>query len=239
MRRTIALAALLLSVGCANTARPHAPFPKPQTEAELHARLGFVEERLAVGQLHAAAWSWGWLGVQTFSGISQIEDAAAARESGDRARDVVNAVKSTVGVADVLVIRPMPGRWGAAPVREMPEATEGDLLARLARGEEILLASADRAAANRSWQVHLGNILFNVAGSAVLLGLGHEDSAVTTLASGVIGGEIQIWTEPWRGTRDLEDYEHLIATSHASVPDAGQRWRLVPARDGLAFEMRF
>ncbi len=239
MRRTIALAALLLSVGCANAARPHPPFPKPLNEAELHARLGFVEERLDAGHLHAAAWSWGWLGVQVFSGVSQIQDAAAARESGDRARDVVNAVKSTVGVADILVMRPMPGRRGAAPLRAMPEATEAERLARLARGEEILLATADRAAANRSWQVHLGNILFNLAGSAVLLGLGHEDAAVTTLATGVIGGEIQIWTEPWRGTRDLADYEHLVATSHASFPGAGQRWRLVPAREGLAFEMRF
>jgi hypothetical protein len=239
MRPTIALAALLLSLGCASTSPPRRDLPKPQNAAELDARLGFLEERLAAGQLHAAAWNWGWLGVQTFSGISQIADAAQAEESGDRARDIVNAVKATVGVADILVIRPMPGLWGAAPLRAMPEATEDERVARLERGEKILLATADRAAANRSWQIHVGNLLFNLAGSAVLLGLGNGEAAGVTLATGVIGGEIQIWTEPWRGTRDLADYERLVETGHASALDRGQRWHLAPARDGLALEMRF
>jgi len=239
MSRTIALAALLVSVGCASAAPPQPDFPEPRNEAELDARLRFLEQRLAAGHLHAAAWSFGWLGIQVFSGISQIQDAAAARESGDRSRDIVNAVKSTVGVADVLVIRPMPGRQGAAPLREMPDGTEDARLARLARGEEILLATADRAAAHRSWKVHVGNVLFNLAGTAVLLGLGHEDAAATTLASGAIGGEIQIWTEPWRGTRDLADYEHLVQTGHASAPGTGPHWFLAPACDGLALQMRF
>jgi hypothetical protein len=239
MSRTIALAALLISVGCASAAPPRPDFPKPRNEAELDARLRFLEQRLAAGQLHAAAWSGVWLGIQVFSGISQIEDAAAARQSGDRSRDIVNAVKSTVGVADVLVIRPMPGREGAAPLRAMPEGTEDERLARLARGEEILLATADRAAARRSWKVHVGNVLFNLAGSAVLLGLGHADAAATTLETGVVGGELQIWTEPWRGTHDLADYEHLVQTGHVSAPGAGQHWLLAPARDGLALQMRF
>jgi len=239
MRRTIALAALLLAVGCASTAPPRPDFPKPQNQADLDARLHFLEERLDAGQLHAAAWNWGWLGIQVLSGFFQVEDAVQARQAGDRDRDIVNAVKTAVGVADILVIRPMPGIWGAAPLRGMPDATEDERLAQLARGEEILRATADRAAARKSWQVHVGNFLFNLAGSVVLFGLGHTEAAGLTLATGTLGGEIQIWTEPWRGTRDLADYEHLVETGHASAPDPGQRWHLAPARDGLALEMRF
>jgi hypothetical protein len=238
MKRTIALVALLLSIGCASAAPPR-DFPKPQDPAELDARLHFLEERLDAGRLHAAAWNWGWLGVQVLSGISQIVDAEQADQAGDRARDSVNAFKSAVGITDILLIRPMPGIWGAGPLRAMPGGTEEERLAQLARGEEILRASADRAAARRSWQVHVGNFLFNLACSGVLLGLGHGEEAGITLATGTIGGEIQIWTEPWRGTRDLADYEHLVESGHASAPDPGQRWHLAPARDGLALEMRF
>jgi len=238
MRRTLALTAFLLSIGCASTAPPR-DFPKPQNQAQLDARLGFLEERLDAGRLHAALWNWGWLGIQVLSGISQIQDATQADKSGDRDRDAVNAFKSAVGVTDILLIRPMPGIWGAGPLRAMPAATEDERLAQLERGEEILRAAAERAAARRSWQVHVGNLLFNLACSGVLLGLGHGEAAGITLATGTIGGEIQIWTEPWRGTRDLADYEHLVESGHASAPDPGQHWHLAPAQDGLALEMRF
>ena len=243
MRRTIALAALLLPLACAGLgpqrgAPAKAEFPPPQSDAELDERLRFLEERLDAGRLHAGAWYWGWLAVSGLSGIFQIQDAAQADQAGDRDRDIVNAVKSAVGVADILVIRPMPGRRGAGPMRAMPDGSHAEKLARLARGEEILRASATRAEARRSWQVHVGNLLFNVAGSAVLLGLGHSEAAGVTLATGTIGGELQIWTEPWRGTRDLADYQHLVESGHASR-DPQRPWHLAPARDGLALEMRF
>ena len=140
MRSTIALAALWLPIGCASMgplrgAAPAAEFPPPHSDAELDARLRFLEERLSAGHLHAAAWYWGWLGIDVLSGVSQVQDATEARQSGDRARDIVNAVKSTVGAVDILVIRPMPGRRGAAPMRSLPDTTQADKLARLARGE--------------------------------------------------------------------------------------------------------
>ena len=243
MRRLVALAPLLLPLACAGlgpwsraSAKPE--FPSPRTEADLDARLRFLEERLDAGRLHALAWYWGWLAIDGFSGVSQIQDAAQARQTGDRDRDIVNAVKTTVGIADLVVIRPMPGRRGAEPIRAKPDGTHAEKLARLALGEEILRATAVRADSRFSWQVHVGNLLFNLAGSAVLLGLGHGQAAGVTLATGVVGGEVQIWTEPWRGSRDLSDYEHLVESGHASAPDP-RPWRLAPARDGIALEMRF
>ncbi|HTY17772.1 MAG TPA: hypothetical protein VMH82_08590 [Myxococcota bacterium] len=243
MRPRIVLAVLLLPLGCAGLgprrgAPAQAEFPPPKNDAELDARLNFLEERLDAGYLHAAAWYWGWLTIDGLSGISQIQDADQAREAGDRSRDIVNAVKSTVGVADILVIRPMPGRQGARPIRALPDGSHEEKLARLARGEEILRASADRVQANRSWGVHVGNFLFNLAGSAVLFGLGHSEAAGVTLATGAIGGEVQIWTEPWSGLRNLSDYQHLVESGHASTREP-QPWHLAPARDGLALEMHF
>jgi len=242
MRRAAPLATLVLALGCAGL-RPPAlgeTFAPPRTDAELGARLRFLEDRLSAGQLHAVAWWWGWLGIESFSGVSQVVDATDAHKVGDRARDVVNAVVSGVGLLDLLVLRPMPGRDGAGPLRAMPDVTRAEKLARLARGETMLCEIAARAQTRRSWPVHAGNLALAIAGGAVVLGFGRPATAATTAASNFVGGEIQIWSEPWRGTRDLDDYRRLVDSGQARARAPARSWSVRPAPDGgVALEMRF
>lgn len=246
MTRRPLLVILLLpfAISCAGSrgAGPSAaapPFPPPHTEEELDRRLAFLTERLDDGRLHAAAWSWGWLGVQGFGVGSGVAGAVNEDDSGDRARNIVDAAKSAVGVADLLVLRPMPVRAGAKPLRSMPSATFAEKRAQLLRAEEILLSAESRARQRRSWVTHLGNLGFNLAGSAVLLGLGHGQAAWITLATGFVGGEAQIWSEPWRAPRDVEDYRRLIAAESPVAREPAPAFRGGVAGSGLALELRF
>lgn len=238
--RPFALALLLLPVACASFAPPRAPdYPAPASEQALDRRLDFLEERLDAGRMHAAAWSWGWLGFLGVTGAQSIASAASEHDANDRAGDITNAAKSAIGIADVLLLRPMPGRIGAAPMRELEGGARDDKLARLARGEATLAAAAERARQRSSWPTHLANLLFNAAGSAILLGLGHENAAWLTFATGFAGGELQIWSEPWRGRRDLADYEKLVGSSSASLREPEPSWRAAFTGRGVAVELRF
>jgi len=233
---------VLIALACAGvrSARPiAADFPEPHSDEELDQRLHFLEARLDAGRLHAAAWSWGWLGIEGLGGVNEIVSATRESESSDRARNIVDAVKSSVGVADIVVLRPMPGRSGAAPLRALPGATFAEKRAQLVRGEAILLAAAARAEERLSWQSHLGNLAFNLAGSAVLLGLGHRDAAWVSLATGAAGGELEIWSEPWRAPRDLEDYRKLVAAGVALASDPPVRWHGAFTGTGLALQLQF
>jgi hypothetical protein len=86
--------------------------------------------------------------------------------------------------------------------------------------------------------VQLGNLALNLAGSAVMLGFEHPSEAGLALLNGTLGGEIEIWSEPWRAPRDLADYQRLIETGRAAQPLA-RRWGVGPVRDGIALELRF
>jgi hypothetical protein len=236
--RKAAWVILLLPLGCAGLGAPaKVSFPPPRTDRELDARLAFLEERLDAGRLHAQLWHWGWLGVQTAGAVAGTVGAAGAAHADDRAGQAVDAAKSVIGVADILVFRPMPGRHGADPIRGPADAPRAEKLARLERGEAILEAAAARAASRWEWTIHLGNAALNLAGSAVLLALDHEQVAAVSFATGFVGGEAEIWSEPWRASRDLEDYRALVAGATGSGPPTS--WRLAPTPMGVALEVRF
>jgi hypothetical protein len=236
--RSAAWMLLLLPLGCAGLRSPAvAAFPPPRTDRELDARLQFLEERLDAGRLHAQLWHWGWLGFESAEAVLGTVGAADAKHADDRAGQAVDAAKSVIGVADILVFRPMPGRHGADSMRGPADAPRAEKLARLDRGEAILEAAAARAHTRWEWSVHLGNLGLNLAGSAVLLALSHERTAAISFATGVVGGEAEIWSEPWRASRDLEDYRALVAgASGRAFPTS---WRLAPTPTGVALELRF
>lgn len=233
-------AALLLAVatlGCAGVGGPaaiDASFAPPRTEREAAARLAFLEERLDAGRRHAELWYWSWLTINGTGLGSSLYTAARTNHGDTRAFNVVQASQAALGVADMLWMRPMPGRSGADPLRAA--ATRGESAeARVAQGERLLVATAERAASRRDWRIHAGNLALQAIGAGVLLAQGERGYAGLTLAMGIVGGEANLWSEPSRATGDLDAYRELVATG--VVPSTG--WLLAPSRNGVALVLRY
>lgn len=241
MKRHLVLALFLSPLACASFTTPHAvtpTFSPPRTDAELDARLHFLEGRLDAGRRHAQVWHYGWLGFNAAC-FAYTTTSAALDSARSRSFDIVNATQAAVGVADLVYLRPMPGREGADPIRGAADASHADKVARLTKGEQILVAAAQRADDRSSWTIHLGNLAFNLLGGGILLAL-HEDhyAAIATL-SGTAVGEAYIWSEPSRAPEDLEEYRRFIADGAVAQSRSRSHWLLLPEGPGIAVRVNF
>ena len=240
MKRHLVLALLLSPLACASAA-PNAAAPSfspPRSDAELDARLHFLEDRLDAGRRHAQIWYYGWLGFNSacfaYTTTSAVFDSARSRSF-----DIVNATQAAVGVGDIVFLRPMPGREGADPIRGAADASHADKVARLAKGEQILVAAAQRASDRSAWSTHLGNLFFNLLGGGILLALHEDHYAAVAALSGTAVGEAYIWSEPSRAPEDLEAYRHFIADGAVAQSGSRSKWFLVPDGRGVALRVSF
>ena len=114
------------------------------SDAELAARLGFLEERLDAARPTALAWQWGWTGFYSASLALNVGYAIEAEDGDDRVRAIVDATKSGVATVQTLTLLrdPLPANVGAQPMRDVPGDDRAARLERLAVGERQLLASA-------------------------------------------------------------------------------------------------
>ncbi len=240
MRRVVALLLLTAPLACAGSAGLHevdARFAAPRDAREAEARLHFLEQRLDAGRIHAQAWYWSWLTING-GGLAVSTANAADKKQGDtRAFNIVQASQAALGLTDMLVLRPMPGREGAEPVRAAAARGAG-LDEQVEAGERLLVASADRAEQRRDWRVHLGNLLLQSLSAGVLLALHEPGYAGITMLIGIPAGEANIWSEPGRAAGDLEAYRKLVETG-ALPAEPNARWYLGPSTNGVAVEVRY
>ena len=233
-----ALLACLLSLSAAPVlaaaAEPAAPLVLPSDE-ELAAQLGFLEQRLEAQRPTALAWQYGWTAFYVGSLASNVLYAVRADDGDQRVRGIVDAAKSGLATAEMvkLLRDPLPGAAGAAPMRAVTGDDRQARLERLAVGERQLRASAQRAETRYSWHRHLSGIVTNLLGGAAILALGSERDAAESTLIGIAVGEVQIWSQPWRPSGDLADYERTF-------PDAAAAAWSVRARDrGIELVLRF
>jgi len=210
--------------------------PQSLSDEEIERRLAFITERLDNGRRHAAYWQYGWLAVN--GGGTIVSGVQAGFDGGnDQAYDIAEAGKSLIGTV-YLLVQPMPGRDGAAPIRSMPDATHADRIARLLRAEEMLRATAVRSRERTSWLMHGGNIGLNLVTGAILLGLGAPDLAAMSFFLDTAMGEVQIWTQPWQPRKDWEEYQRFVAGGQAGTP-RGVSFRVAPTTRGAALLVKF
>jgi len=207
------------------------------SDEEIDRRLTFLTERLDERRLHAALWKYGWIGIDSAGGIASAV-RAGFDDGSRRVNDISQAGKAVIGVA-YLLLNPMPGVDGADPVRAMPAASREDKLARLARAEEILAREAERAHDRTSWLLHLGNVFVNAAASAPVLAYGNDGLALQSFLIGTGVGELQIWSQPWKGPADWEEYKQFVTTGGVEPRTPTAEWRIVPQGLGLGVAARF
>lgn len=209
--------------------------PASLTEAQIDKRLAFLTSRLDDTQLHAAAWQYGWMTIN--SGGAVWSSFNAARHNGtDQINDAMQAGKSVIGIT-YLLVDPMPGRHGADPIRALPSATRAEKLAHLEEAERLFRKTVRRSEERKSLLMHIGNVGLHVITSSVLLGLGAEKDAWMTFLIDTASGEVQIWSRPWEPVGDWEEYQRLVATGLPEEPRTS--WRIAPRDRGLALLIEF
>ena len=242
-----ALALLAMLNGCASMGGPKLPWQGNDlvgpdgdgslSDEQIEQRIAFIDHRLDERETHSVLWQYGWLAVNGGGGIASGVQAGFD-DGNDRVFDILEAVKSGIGVT-YLVLSPMPGWRGSAPIRDMPKATRADRLARLRRAEEMLREAAEHARRRKYWGVHLSNVGLNVATGAVLLGLGSTRLAAMSAGLDTLIGEVQIWSRPWQPEQDWKDYRRFVATGHTDPSEPPTAWRIGPVGPGIALQARF
>ncbi|HVN38972.1 MAG TPA: hypothetical protein VMW19_12465 [Myxococcota bacterium] len=240
MKRTAAtlilcLAALSLSACAASAPAPLTRDAQALSDAEIARRTDFIEQRLDSRKTPAEIWHWSWLAVNGGAGVA-LNTALAATDDSTPARSaaIVQAVYGAIGVATQYA-DPMKARYGADPLRELPDETREQRALKLQRAEVILQENAARNAQRTSWVMHIGNVVASTAAGLIVYAFGGKTDAVITGASTLAGGELFLWTTPSGPVHDLEDYRALVGPPGGSPAPPISRGVGAPvARAGLS-----
>jgi hypothetical protein len=195
----------LLAASVAKAAEPAPAGHAGLDDAEIAQRIRFLEQRLDDSRTHGQIWYWSWL---TINGGSMVGNGIVAGLSGqhdDRVNYATGAALGAIGVADQF-LRPLEARHGAAPVRGLPEATRAEKLAKLRAAEDQLRRNALRAEERTQVLPYAGNAGLALA-AGLLVGLwGERGSGIQTGVSTLIGGTLNLVTQPGRPAQEWQDY---------------------------------
>jgi hypothetical protein len=219
-------------------------------DAEVLARLRFIERRLEGEAACAQAWTWSWVGFNAAAGGYEVYRAVGAGNSAERVDEIVGGAKALIGIIGRLA-RPLSARMGAAELRGIAEATPGERARKLAFAERLLERNARQAAQRHALLPHVLNASLNLAGAIVVWVVANAPGTAWLSAGiGVAVGEVVIWTQPTRASQDLGDYERHFGLARTTVDASGVGGvavALVPLRvdgttrlvGGGALELRF
>jgi hypothetical protein len=179
-------------------------------------RLQFVEDRLEQRRRYA---DWWWKGWTAFYGIGTVVESVQAGtedDGGKRADYIVSAVKATFGTVRTFLYPPN-ARIGADPMLAVAANDEQACRERLRIGEELLRTNAKQSEGRWDWKRHVSNVAINVAGGLIVAEGFDESRGWRSAGIGIAVGEAYIFTYPWKGDNDLEDYEHRFGTGDISA----------------------
>lgn len=207
----------------------------PLSEEEMEQRLAFITQRLNAGRTGARTWQYGWGGFFATTAAAQGYLAIQSNDSDNRANYTVGALKSTAGLA-MLLLRPLPAIKGAEPIASMPAGTPQQKAARLQSAENLLRTNARRAEERTSWPRHLIAIAFNLFSGTAIAALGDVKDAAVSNLTGITISQAHIWSQPSRAIEDLDDYEREFPAAPANEEVS---WQLTSIPGGLGITMRF
>ena len=136
----------------------------------------------------------------------------------------------------MLLLRPVDARFGAEPIRALPDATRAERLRQLEAGENLMRRNAERAEQRYDWTVHAGNFAANALVGGLTWAAGDAQSGVITILVQTLFGELYIWTDPSGPAKDWQEYQRL--KSGGSL-EASRGWSLAAFPGGVALKYRF
>jgi hypothetical protein len=209
------------------------PQRAPLSGAEVQERLDFISERLDRNRAHAAAWQYGWTTVflgNIGANAIALRDSPESEERVDRG---VSIAKAGLGLFRTLT-NPHPGRFGAAPLAPDALPPGIDARERLARAEALLAATARRAGQRYQKARHLGILGVNLLGGAIIWAFGDPDDALRSTVTGILGGELRLWSQPWQPARAYSEYGDRFPRAPTEAT-----WRILPTPRGARLQIQY
>jgi hypothetical protein len=226
------------------------------SDEQVRERLDFIENALYSPQPRAKTWWFGW--IAGYSAGAVVMGSLAADRWKDMKRDpqtgekipdrgfaedmLVGSATFALGVGGLL-IDPFVPAYGPNRLRGMSEATSDECRLKLQRAEELLRECARRERNGRGWLTHLLNLGANAAaGLVTVLAFDRPWSdGLLTFATGEAVSLLNIYTQPRRAIRELENYEvRYMGKQRAYFKRPGERrfyFGLNPG--GFSLGMRF
>lgn len=224
------------------------------SDEQIKERLSFIENSLYSAQPRAKTWWYGW--IAAYSGSAAVMGGLAAGhwddtkfdpgtglEAGDRefAEDMlVGSATFALGVAGLL-IDPFVPATGPNRLRSMPEGTVEERRLKLEEAEELLRECARREKDGRGWLTHLLNLGVNAAAGLVTVWAFDRpwSDGFVTFATGEAVSLLNIFSQPRRAIRDLNNYEvRYLGKQGADInPEGnwGMQWSPRPGGFSLKF----
>jgi hypothetical protein len=194
------------------------------SDEQVKERLGYIENALRSAQPRARTWWYGWIAgysagaiVQGSLAIAHWNDVKPDKNSPNapKVRDrrfaedmLVGSATFALGVGGLLIDPFLPAT-SAKKLQLIPEATPEERRSKLLQAEELLRRCARREKNGRGWGTHLLNIGANAAAGLVTTLAFHRKwyDGLITFAAGETVSLVNIYTQPRRAIRDLENYE--------------------------------
>ena len=194
------------------------------SDEQVKEQLGYIENALRSAQPHARTWWYGWIAgysagaiVQGSLAIAHWNDVKPDKNSPNapKVRDrrfaedmLVGSATFALGVGGLLIDPFLPAT-SAKKLQLIPEATPEERRSKLLQAEELLRRCARREKDGRGWGTHLLNIGANAAAGLVTTLAFHRKwyDGLITFAAGETVSLVNIYTQPRRAIRDLENYE--------------------------------
>ena len=115
------------------------------------------------------------------------------------------------------MFEPLEARKGADPIRDLPEETREEKLAKLGAAEDQLRRNAERADKRWDWKRHAGNAAINAVAGGIVAGYGDTGDAYEVGILGFIGGVAFILTQPWQPRDDWDEYKEMIGGQSSNL----------------------
>lgn len=252
------LACLALFAAFSFLGTTFAQVPTELSDEQVKVRLGFIENFLRSAQPRAKSWWYGWIAGYSMGAIIQgslavahwndvkpdpsLPNAPKIRDRGFAEDMLVGGATSVLGVGGLLIDPFLPAT-SVKKLERLPEATPEDRRSKLLQAEELLRKCAKRERDGRGWGTHLLNIGANAAAGLVTTLAFHRkwSDGLITFAVGETVSLINIFTQPRRAIRDLENYEAGDFGAQASAlpgPKRGQ-WDIGFSPAGFHLAFRF
>lgn len=231
----------------------------PLTDDQVRERLSVLTNALDSAQPRAKTWWYGWISGYSAGTVVQwglakahwndvkTEDGSATpRTVRDRgfAEDMLVGGATTALGAGGLLIDPFVPAYGPNRLRPMPESTPEERRMKLVKAEELLRRCALREKDGRGWLTHLLNIGVNAAAGVVTAAAFHRPwtDGLMTFAVGEAVSLLNIYTQPRRAIRDLENYEIKYlgrSGTYREPPPNDGMWIISRVPGGISLKIRF
>lgn len=201
-----------------------------------HARLAWIQARLAAHDRKAKAWWRGWTAGYASLAMAQGAGLLLLDDPDLQPTLIVGAIGSTLGTFGMLISPMRPVRHYAGRAGDL----HADNPAALPLAEGLLDDAARRAREGRGVVNHLLGAAVALGGSAWLwLDRDMPVEAATNLVISLAVGQAQIWTQPTVWIDESAAYRAQAWQARGAAEPPAPRWSLLPQAGGVSLALAF